>query len=81
MSLPIRDRMTLELAGTPYRYMAIRETHARERLGLDPVTFWARVNMLIDDPRAEAEMPGVVRRLRRLRERRAQVRTTSQARR
>lgn len=55
------DRAVLELAVTPYRYPAVRETHATTR-------FWARVNALLEDPVAEREMAAEVRRLRRLRD-------------
>lgn len=68
------DRQLIALAATPYRYPAVRETHALERFGLTPTRFWARVNRLIDEPEVEREIPGVVRRLRRLRELRRQER-------
>ena len=75
VSLSDADRTALELAGATYKYPAVRETHAREQLGLGPVEFWARVNALLDDPAAEAELPLVVRRLRRMRAARRDVRT------
>lgn len=69
------DRLALELAGAHYKYAAVRETHARERLGLSPAAFWQKVNALLDEPAAEAEMPLVVRRLRRLRAARRDARS------
>lgn len=75
MSLSDDDRLVLQLAGTHYRNQAIRETHARETLGLDAIQFYVAVNRLLDNPIAEAELPTLVRRLRRLRDARAAART------
>jgi len=75
MSLTAADRTALELAGATYKYAAVRESHAREQLGLGPVEFWQRVNALLDDPAAEAELPLVVRRLRRMRSARRDARS------
>lgn len=75
MSLTVRDHMVIHLAATPYKYPAVRETHAREQLGYGPAAFWQRLNWLLEDERAEREYPSEVRRLVRLREKRAEART------
>jgi hypothetical protein len=72
--LTVRETMALTLADTPYRYPGAREARALDHLGLTPTRFYALVNRLIDEPRAEAWDARVVRRLRRLRERRAEAR-------
>ncbi|HEY0890481.1 MAG TPA: DUF3263 domain-containing protein [Nocardioides sp.] len=46
------DRNLLTLAATPYRYAALRDERALAEFGLSPTRFWARVNMLLDDPTA-----------------------------
>lgn len=71
------DRIALTLAATPYRYAAVRETHAREQLGLTATRYWALVNRLLDDPEAEAAMPVEVRQLRRLRDARRTARSAA----
>lgn len=68
------ERMALEIAATPYRHPAIRDSHVLEQLGLTPTRYWATVDALLDRPDALAEMPAVVLRLRRLREARAAAR-------
>lgn len=75
MSLSDTDRTALELAGATYKYPAVRESHAREQLDLSPAAFWQKVNALLDEPAAEAEMPLVVRRLRRMRAARRDARS------
>jgi hypothetical protein len=73
--MSIRDRMTLELAGTRYRYRAAKVQVAMRDLGYRNETAYdAAVDRLLDDPDAWREMPEVVARLRRLREARAAVR-------
>ena len=75
------ERTAIRLAATPYRWPAVRETHALEQLRLTPSKFWALVHRLIDRPDVVAEMPMECARLRRLRDARAAVRngTTSGA--
>lgn len=72
--MTIRERMALELAARRYRYPARREADALELVGLTPTRFWATVDRVLDDPDAESAMPADVRRLRRLRDRRAEAR-------
>lgn len=64
--LTVRDHMTLQLAAKPYRYPAVRATHAREQLGYSETQFWQRVTYLVDQPAAERAHPAIVRRFRRL---------------
>ncbi|MDB5716460.1 MAG: hypothetical protein JWO15_3857 [Sphingomonadales bacterium] len=61
--LSVRDYMTLTLAAQPYRYEAIRTTHARELLGYNETRFWARTNYLLDQPES-ASHPATARLLR-----------------
>lgn len=61
-----QERHALDLAATPFRYPAVRESRALDELGLTPTSFWSLVVALLDRPDAEAEMPGEVRRLRRV---------------
>lgn len=69
------ERTAIELAAAPYRYPAVRETHALERLGLTPTRFWALVHRLVDRPDVVAEYPVETARLRRLRDGRRAVRS------
>lgn len=69
-----RERLALELAATPYRYPAIRESRVRDELGLTPTAYWLLVDGLLDRADALEEMPAAVARLRRVREARAQAR-------
>ena len=68
------ERAVIELAAAAFRYPAVREARALEQLGLTPTKFWAQVNHLIDRPDVVAEMPMEAARLRRLRDRRREVR-------
>lgn len=71
----VREHMALDLAGRQYKFAAVRATHAREHLGMSEPHFWQLVNSLLDRPAAEAEYTSLVRRLRRLRDRRRQQRS------
>lgn len=77
MALSTRERMVLTIAGATYRYPAQREEDYTHIVGMNPVRASQVVLALLDRADAEAEMPAVVRRLRRLREARARVRTSS----
>lgn len=68
------ERLALELAATPYRYPAIRESRVRDELGLTPTAYWLVVDRLLDRPDALEAMPAAVARLRRVREARAAAR-------
>ena len=74
MALSDQERLALELAATPYRYPALREGRALDELGLTPTTYWHLVDTLLDRADALEAMPAAVRRLRRVRDRRAQAR-------
>lgn len=77
MTLPIRHRMALRLAGATYRYEGAREADALEMLGYTPTRFRQVIGRLLDDPQAMAEEPTVVGRLRRLREVRRRARAAA----
>ena len=68
------ERALLDQAGLRYRHVGNAEQAIRERFGISATAFWQKVNRLLDDPRAEAERPATVRRLRRLRDRRRALR-------
>lgn len=70
----VREHMALRLAVTPYKFPAVRESHALDQLGMMPTRFWQYVGALIERADVEAEYPAEVRRLRRLREARAGAR-------
>lgn len=71
----VREHMALRLAGATYMHAGARDHAIVTRLGYTPPRFWQVVNALIDRADVEAEYPQVVRRLRRLRDRRAGVRS------
>ena len=77
MALSDHERVALELAATPYRYPAIRETRALDELGLTPTSYWALVDTLLDRPDALEAMPAAVARLRRMRQKRRSARQAS----
>jgi hypothetical protein len=58
-----------------WKYVGAKETHIRETFDVSPTVYYARLNRLIDRPEAMAVDPMVVRRLRRLREMRREVRS------
>lgn len=65
----------LDLAGRPYAYEGVREQHIREQFDMSATRFWQLVNALLDEPEALAYAPGVVNRLRRVRETRRSSRS------
>ena len=75
-ALTVRDHMTLRLAFTPFTYPAARATRALQTLNLTETRFWQRVDYLLTQPAALRAYPTDVRRLRRLRDARAQQRTS-----
>ncbi len=72
--MTIRERMTLTLAASSYRYPGQRDEDAMSVVGYTPARFYQVVNALLDRPDAEAEMPQVVHRLQRVRMMRAGAR-------
>lgn len=76
-SLTDTDKAMLDLAGTHYRYPAMREQHARERFGITATQYWQAVNQLINTRAALEHNPRLVLELRARRLRSAQGRTAS----
>jgi len=70
VTLSERDRALLDLETGWWRHAGDKETAIAETLGCRIADYYAELNRLIDRPEAEAAYPLVVRRLRRLRERR-----------
>lgn len=77
--MTLRERMTLTIAGATYRYPAQREEDFVQLVGYVPARAFQVVNGLLERPDAEAEMPQVVHRLRRLRGARAGQRSARRA--
>ena len=64
----------LRIAGQRWKYAAARATAIRDQLGISETQWAQMLDVLIDQPEAEAAYPTLVRRLRRLREVRAGAR-------
>lgn len=69
MPLPTPDRELLLLWSQAWRYPAHRDQRVLEATGLHPTQAAQRVNLLLDDPEAECELPVEVHRLQRIRAR------------
>ena len=67
-------RAVLDIESRSWHCQGCREQAARE-LGMSPTRYAQVLGWLLDQPAAEAEYPQVVRRLRRLRDARAAVRS------
>lgn len=72
------ERAILELGSARYAHAGARITDMRVRCGMGEVEFWLAFDRLVDDVRAEAEMPAVVRRQKALREARRAARRGAQ---
>src|SRR6478736_6026903 len=70
MALSDRDRAILEFERTWWREPGPKELAIRERFDLSTTRYYEIIGDLLDDPEAMAFDPLVVRRLRRLRDRR-----------
>ncbi|MFT4081204.1 MAG: DUF3263 domain-containing protein [Nocardioides sp.] len=68
------DAQILDLESRRWKYEGAK-TAAMVELGLTAPRYYQRLMVLLDDPEAEAVAPGLVRRLRRLRDARRRVRT------
>ena len=68
------ERVALGIEAAYWKHLGAKETHIRETLGWSAVRHAQVVNALINRADVEAEEPMVVRRLRRVRERRRRVR-------
>lgn len=74
MALSDTERRLLDLAGTYFKYPAVRDAKTLAELGLNGTRAAQIVNALLDRPDAEAAMPMEIRRLRRLRDARRGMR-------
>jgi hypothetical protein len=74
VELSERDRAILDLERTWWREDTSKETAIRARLGVSPTRYYQLVATLMDRKEAEMYDPLVVRRLRRLRDRRRRAR-------
>lgn len=72
-----RQRTMLELEGSWWKYAGVKEEAVREQLGLSMTRYYVELNQLIDVPEALAHSPLVVKRLRRIRDRRRRARAAS----
>jgi hypothetical protein len=74
VSLTERQRAMLDLERTWWTLDRERDLAIRERFACPPETYYRELNELLDDPDALDYDPLVVRRLRRLRDRRRRAR-------
>lgn len=74
MELADSDRAILDFEAAAPRNIGIKEEKIRAQLGLTPIRYYHRLNMLIDAPAASREYPQLVARLQRLRQLRADQR-------
>ena len=79
MELTERERAILELERSWWTEPGPKETAINERLELSVSRYHELLNALIDRPEAEAHDPLVVRRLRRMRDRRRRARSAERA--
>lgn len=75
--LTIRERMALDIAARHYTASGRRHNAIVDELNMTPTRHAQVVTALLDRADAEAEMPTVVRRLRRVRDARARARRSS----
>ncbi|WP_419996009.1 DUF3263 domain-containing protein [Streptomyces boninensis] len=73
-ALTERDLAVLALERRPWDGPGTKERAIREELGMSPTRYYQLLNALLDDPRALAQDPVTVNRLRRLREARRERR-------
>ncbi|WP_342318445.1 DUF3263 domain-containing protein [Corynebacterium mayonis] len=62
------DLAILDFEARAPRGVGAKEEAIRRHLGLSPVRYFQRLNVLIDDPQALAARPQLVRRLQRIRD-------------
>lgn len=74
MALSDRDRAILDFEGSWWTQPGPKEVAIRDRLGLSPTRYYQVLNDLVESPDAIEYDPLVVRRLRRLRDRRRRAR-------
>jgi hypothetical protein len=74
--LSVKDKMTLDLAGTRFKYAGAMEAAIRERFSESTTRFYQRLGVLLDDPAALTYDAQLVNRLRRLRDQRQRQRSS-----
>lgn len=74
MPLTDRERAILDFEGEWRRHVGAKEEAIREDLGISPARYYQLLGRLIDTAEAQAYDPMLVKRLRRLRDERHQVR-------
>lgn len=62
-----QDRAILDVESRFWRHAGVKEDHVRAHLGLTPLTYYQRLNALLDRREALEYAPAVVRRVRDLR--------------
>jgi hypothetical protein len=72
--LTTQEREILHFEDTHPRHTGQKELAIRVQLGLAPAVYYSRLNVLLNDPDAEAAHPMLVHRLRRLQEQRTRRR-------
>ncbi|MGD7001509.1 DUF3263 domain-containing protein [Corynebacterium halotolerans] len=68
------DARLLDFEEHAPRSLGAKEEAIRKQLGISPVRYYQRLNLLIDAPAAMAEHPVLTARLRRIRDQREQER-------
>jgi Protein of unknown function (DUF3263) len=79
VSLTDRERIILELERTWWTRDTSKDAQVVERLGCSPEAFHLELNALVDSDDALAHDPLLIRRLRRLRDRRRRARIEAAA--
>lgn len=68
------DLTILEIEAQRWKYPGAKEAAIRDQLGISATRYYQRLHALIERPDVEAEVPQLVRRLRRVRDARRGVR-------
>lgn len=72
------DARILEFERAAPRSVGAKEEAIREKLGLSPMRYYQKLNILIDAPSAMSAYPTLTARLRRIRDRRADERAAAE---
>ncbi len=75
VSLTDHDFRILDFEERAPRSTGAKEEAIRSELGMSPIRYYQRLNIIIDVPEAMASHPTLTARLRRIRDRRAEERT------
>lgn len=74
--LTVKDTMTLDFEAQRWRYAGAKEAQIREVFTESATRYYQRLAVLLEQPEAEAYAPQLVHRLRRLRDRRLEARSS-----